>query len=348
MTAPEPKTRDLHVKKEIFTAKFLLRWETFLFFILIGIVLVLIVAIPDLIFTQGTMQAIIRSGMDLSFMVIGMTMVLLIGEIDVSVGSIMIVSCTVMGLLCQNGAPDVITVTAGIVSGALCGLINGLLIAKCKMPSVIVTIATSMLFRGIVKIVLNVNTLKKYPDWYAVLSWQDLGGVIPYSALLFLIAAAVFAVVLHKTGFGRRLILVGSSPVVSEYSGIRIDRIRIVVFTLMGITAAMSGILFAGRLGGISSGMGSGYELEVIAIAVLGGVSTKGGKGTAIGPVIATFIMAVLGKTLDLLWVHANIQKIIVGGILLIAVLLPAITARIKARRVSVHANDRRDPQITE
>ena len=302
-----------------------------LVYIFLAILAVLIVTVPELFFAPGTVQAIIRSGMDLSFMVLGMTAVLLLGEIDVSVGSIMIVSCTATGLLCQSGLPDAVAVLGGIAAGALCGTFNGVLVAKCGIPSVIVTIATSLLFRGIVTIALNGDTLTTYPAWFAALSWQDLGEVFPYSALCFLVAAAVLIVVLQKTRFGREVYLIGNSTTVSEYSGLRTGRVKIAVFTLMGVCSALSGILFAGRLGGISSGIGTGYELQVIAIVVLGGVSTNGGKGNAIGPVIATFIMAFLTKTLDLLWVHANVQKIIIGCILLAAVLFPALVSRVKA-----------------
>lgn len=332
MSSEQAKVRDLHVKEKARLGQFFVRWEMILVYLLLLINGALMLTAPDLFFAKGTVQAIIRSGMDLSFMVLGMTFVLLIGEIDVSVASIMIVSCTVMGLLCECGAPDVLAVSAGIIAGGLCGAFNGVLVSKLRLPSVIVTIATSMLFRGSVQIILDVNTLKNCPKWFSALSWQDAGNVVPYSLICFLVVAAVFTVVLHKTKFGRQLYIIGNNDTTAAYSGLPTTKIRIIVFTVMGVTAAMSGILFSGRLGGVSSGMGSGYELNVIAIAVLGGVSTKGGKGNMIGPVIATFIMAFLTKTLDLMWIHANIQQIIVGAILLTAVLIPVISEKISNR----------------
>lgn len=323
MNTPEMSTRDLNVKKQFQLSKFLVKWEMILVYILILINVVLIVLRPNLYFASGTIQTMIKSGMDLSIMVMGMIFILMLGDIDVSVGSIMIVSCSVMGLMYQSGLPSVLAVLGGIVAGGLCGAFNGVLVAKFKMPAVIVTIATAMLFRGIIQIVLDVNTLKTFPAWFSILSWQDLGGIVPYSMICFLGIAAIFAVILHKTKFGRELYIIGNSSTVAEYSGIRVARVKIIVFTVMGITAALSGILFAGRLGGVSSSMGAGYELRVIAIAVLGGVSTNGGKGKAYGPIIATFIMACLSKTLDFLNVHANTQKIIIGIILLVAVMIP-------------------------
>lgn len=303
-----------------------------LVYILIAVNLLLIIKEPGLYFAGGTIQSIIRSGMDLSIMVMGMIFILMLGDIDVSVGSIMVVSCMVMGLMFDAGLPGFVAILGGIVAGGLCGLFNGVLVAKFKMPAVIVTIATSMLFRGIAEIVLGEDSLKHFPGWFGDLAWKDLGGVIPYSMIFFLVIAAIFAVVLHKTKFGRELYIIGNSTTVAQYSGLRVMWIKIAVFVIMGVTAALSGILFAGRLGGVSSSMGKGYELQVIAIAVLGGVSTNGGKGRAYGPIIATFIMAFLKKTLDLLGVQANTQKIVIGVILLVAVMIPMLNKDAVAR----------------
>ncbi len=323
MSTPEIQTRDLAVKEKFRLSRFLVRWEMILVYILAAINLLLVILRPNLYFESGTIQSIIRSGMDISVMVLGMIFVLMLGDIDVSVGAIMIVSCMVMGLLLDAGAPAAVAIIAGIAAGGLCGVFNGVLVARFRMPAVIVTIATSMLFRGVAEIVMGENTLKNFPDWFSTLAWGDLGGLIPYSMLFFLAVAVIFAVVLHKTKFGRELYIIGNSSTVAQYSGIRVVRIKIIVFAVMGVSAALSGILFAGRLKGISSGMGTGYELKAIAIAVLGGVSTNGGKGKAYGPVIAVFIMAFMTKTLDLLNVHANIQIIFQGIILLIAVMIP-------------------------
>jgi len=325
MNTPTIPVRDLHANEKFSIKKLLASWEMILVYILIFINIALMLLENDIYFASGTMQFIIRSGMVVSFMVLGMTFVLLLGCIDVSVASIMIVSCMVMGLVARQGAPDVITVLCGILAGALCGAFNGVLVAKFKMPSVIVTIATSMLFRGIAEIILNGEALDTYPKWFAVLSWHDLGDVVPYSAICYIVVAMILGFILLKTKFGRMVYVIGNAETTAKYSSVRVDLVKIAVFTLMGVMAAMSGILFVGRLGGITSGMGKGYELQVIAIAVLGGVSTNGGKGKIFGPVIATFIMAFLNKTLDLIGVHANIQKIITGVILLIVVMIPVL-----------------------
>lgn len=332
MNTTSTPVRDLRVNEKFSIKKLLTSWEMILLYILAFLNVALMFLETDIYFSSGTIPFVIRSGMVVSFMVLGMTFVLLLGCIDVSVASIMIVSCMVMGLVSRQGASDFLTVLCGILAGAICGAFNGVLVAKFKMPSVIVTIATSMLFRGIADIILNGEALDTFPKWFAVLSWHDLGGVIPYSMICFLVIAVILGFILSKTKFGRMVYVIGNAETTAKYSSVRVDLVKIAVFTLMGVTAALSGILFAGRLGGITSGMGKGYELQVIAIAVLGGVSTNGGKGKIYGPVIATFIMAFLNKTLDLIGVHANIQKIITGVILLIVVMIPAFEKIIKRK----------------
>lgn len=323
MSSANTSIRNLSVQKEFKLSKFLIKWEMILVYILVLINLILMITRPNYYFASGTIPSIIQSGMDLSCMVLGMIFILLLGDIDVSVASIMIISAMVMGLLKDAGTNDAVIVLCGLLAGAVCGLFNGVLVARLNMPSVIVTIATSELFRGIVKIRLDVNVLKNFPLWFQDLAWDNILGV-PVALLIFLALSAVFAVVLHKGKFGRKLYMIGNNPTASQYSGIDVPRTKIIVFVIMGLTAGISAIFFIGRMGGgISSTMGKGYEMNVIAIAVLGGVSTSGGKGRVYGPVIATLIMAFLSYTMGLLGVDANTRQIFTGIILIIAVLIP-------------------------
>lgn len=315
--------RDLTVKEKFKLSKFLVKWEMMLIYILILVNVILAVFRPNLYFNIGTIQSIIQSGLDLSPMVMGMVLVLMLGDIDVSIASIMVLSGMSTGLCYQSGVPMVISVLAGILTGAACGAINGALIGYVKMPAVIVTIATSMLFRGLMEIVLDVNVLKDYPAFYNAIGWRNWG-IFPISMILYAGIVVVFYFILHRSVFGRRLYIVGNNPVAAQYSGIRVERVKLAVFTIMGVMAGIGSIFFVGRMGGgLSSSMGTGYEMDVIAICVLGGVSTNGGKGKVYGPFIATFIMAFLLYTLGLIGVDANTRKIVTGLVLLIAVLIP-------------------------
>ncbi|MDD3360510.1 MAG: ABC transporter permease [Hespellia sp.] len=317
--------RDLTAKESFKLSKFLVKWEMMLVYILILINVALIINKPGLYFSRGTIQAIIESGMDLSMLVLGMIFILMLGDIDVSCAANMILSAMVTGLMMDAGLPVILCVAGGVLTGGLCGAFNGFFVAYMKMPAVIVTIATSMLFRGIVKIVLDVNVLKNFPSFYTALAWSDIAG-IPVAMIAFLLISLIFVLLLHKTTFGRRLYMIGNNPTVTTYSGINVEKTKMEVFIIMGLMAGLASIFFVGRMGGgVSSTMGTGYEMDAIAICVLGGVSTNGGKGKVYGPIIATFIMAFLIYTLGLMGVDANSRKIMTGIILIIAILIPNI-----------------------
>ncbi len=323
--------RDLAVKQGFQLTKFLVSWEMVLVYILILINLVLMATRTNLYFSPGTIQAIIQSGMDVCPLVLGMILILMLGDIDVSVASTMIFASMVTGLCCQSGIPAFIGVIAGILAGALCGAFNGFFVAYVGMPAVIVTIATSMLFRGIVKIVLDVNVLKQFPSFYTVIAWTNIAG-IPLSLILFFLMGAVFVFLLQKSRFGRKLYIIGNNATCAQYSGIDVKKTKLIVFMLMGAMCGVASIFFVGRMGGsVSSTMGTGYEMTAIAICVLGGVSTNGGKGKVYGPIIATLIMAFLTYTLGLLEVDANSRKIVTGFILIIAVLIPNVNRQLIA-----------------
>ncbi len=327
MAENKAAVRDLTVKEGFQLSKFLVKWEMILVYILILINLILAVARPGLYFNIGTIQSIIQSGLDLSPMVMGMVFVLMLGDIDVSIASNMVLSGMTTGLLYQNGTPGIVAVLAGILTGAVCGAFNGVLVGYVKMPAVIVTISTSMLFRGIVEIILDVNSLKNFPAFYNAIGWRNWW-IFPICMVLYIIITVIFYFILHRSTFGRKLYIVGNNPVTAQYSGIRVERVKLIVFILMGVMAGIGSIFFVGRMGGgLSSSMGTGYEMDTIAICVLGGVSTNGGKGKVYGP----FIMAFLLYTLGLIGVDANTRKIVTGIVLLIAVLIPSVNRQLIA-----------------
>lgn len=321
------------MKKKKITKSFFYSWEMILVYIFIIINILLMGITPQTYFSHGTIPTIIRSGMDLSFMVLGMVFILILGEIDVSAAATMIFSTMVMASLYKVGCPGTIAVIMGIIAGGCLGAFNGFLVTFFKLPAVIVTIATSLLYRGLVQIILGANYLEiasgsGLQKFVSTLAWYDIGGFLPLSLVIFIVFAVIFGVVLHKTKFGRELYIVGNSKEVAKYSGIKVTRVRMTAFIIMGMMSALSGLIFIGRLNGITYSMGKGYELKVIAIAVLGGVSTLGGKGKIYGPVISVFVMAFIAKMLDLFSVHPNVQKIITGIILIIAVCIPLINKK--------------------
>ena len=318
--------RDLSVKEGFVLSKFLVKWEMILVYILILLNLVLLIFKPELFFQAGTIQTIINSGFDSSPLVLGMVFILLLGDIDVSVAAQIVLGGMVTGLMMNAGIPSIICVLAGILTCVLCGAFNGFCVAYFKMPAVITTISTSMLFRGIAEIVLGENSLKNFPAWYNKIGWYNIGGIIPLSMGLFLIMGAILIFVLHKSPFGRKVYIVGNNPTCATYSGISVFRVKMGCFMLMGFMAGIGSIFFIGRMGGgISSSMATGYEMTAIATAVLGGVSTSGGKGKMFGPMIATFIMSFLIFVLGLLGVDPNTKKIFIGIILILTILVSTV-----------------------
>ena len=317
--------RDLSVKEGFVLSKFLVKWEMILVYILVIINLILAIFRHDLYFTHGTIQSIINAGLDVSPMVLGMVFILLLGDIDVSVAAQMILGGMVTGLLMDAGVFWLLAVICGVATCMLCGAFNGFCVSFLKMPAVITTISTSMLYRGIVEIVLGEVSLKNFPKWYNKIGWFNVGP-IPLSMILFLIMGVIFCFVLHRTAFGRKVYIVGNNPTCATYSGISVKRVKMEVFILMGFMAGIGSIFFIGRMGGgVSSSMGTGYEMTAIACAVLGGVSTNGGKGKMYGPIIATFIMAFLTYTLGLLGVDPNSKKIFTGVILILTILISTV-----------------------
>ena len=298
---------------------FFLSWEMILVYVFLLLNILMMVYIPYIYFASGSLAMIVQSAMIPAMMVFGMIFILLLGDIDVSVAA----------------GNAFIAIACGLLTGMLCGLFNGVLVAKLHMPAVIVTIASSMLFRGIAKVIMGTASLNTYPKWLKVLSWDSVAG-IPVSLLCFILVGTIFGLLLHATRFGRIVYAMGNNAVAAEYSGIRIKLIKIIVFILMGFMAGLCSLFYIGLYSGIDSNAGIGMELDVIAICALGGVSTAGGKGNIFGPLIATLIYGFLFYMLGLFGVEANTRKIITGLILIITVSLPVVRDRIAAR---IHKN---------
>ncbi|MBN2221609.1 MAG: ABC transporter permease [Vallitaleaceae bacterium] len=303
--------------------KFLLQWEMILLYIF-GVFNLLLYFLNGEVFTRS-FTSIIQAGMDLSFMIFPMIFILLLGDIDVSIGSTLALSGMVMGLVYEASGNTFLAVGACLLTGTVAGFINGLLITSFKeISAVIVTIATMLFYRGMVKVVLDVRSLTLFPEWFGDLGYSNYLG-LPISLWGFAIFALVFGLVLHKTSFGRTLYAIGNNKEGAYFSGIRVNRIKLLVFTLMGLMAAVSSVFYLGRSPSVVANIGEGYELKVIAICVLGGVSTSGGKGKIIGPIIGVFIMSFLDKLLGYNGVQPAARIMSVGVLLVLALLAEKI-----------------------
>jgi ribose transport system permease protein len=261
----------------------------------------------------------------------GMTFVILMGGIDLSVGSALAVAGVISVWLTTKGVPDVFALLAGVVTGGLCGALNGVLIAKFKLSPFIVTLGALTYLRGLAYVTTGAYPLIKNDLGFAFLGEGSVG-FLPWPVI---IAVAVFIIgyiVLKRTVFGRRIYAIGGNEQAARLSGINVDWILIGVYTISGVCAGIAGIIFSARLLSAQPTGGQGYELDAIAAVILGGTSFTGGLGSIVGTAIGALIIGVLNNGLVLMNVPFFYQLIIKGAVIVVAVLLDRIrVAQVRA-----------------
>ncbi|KRB31075.1 MULTISPECIES: ABC transporter permease [Mesorhizobium] len=262
-----------------------------------------------------------------------MALLIISGEIDLSVAAIIALASTMMGMAVQAGAGTPALVAIGIVVGLGCGAFNGLLVTRLGLPSIVVTIGTMSLFRGIAFIILGDQAYKGYPESFAFFGQGYVWWVVSFELVLFLIAAVVYWFLLHRTSFGRRVFAIGNNPVAAQFSGVRVGRIKFILFCLTGLMSGIASVLITSRLGSTRPSIAQGYELEVITMVVLGGVSILGGAGSIVGVVLAAFIMGLVTFGLGLLNVPGIVMSIFIGLLLIIVIALPIVWRRLRGGR---------------
>lgn len=318
--------RQLSNKKPFSLKNFFLQWEWLLIAILI-IVFVMNSSLSPYFLNKDILLDAPMTFLDKAFIVFPMALIMILRDIDISVGSIVALSSVVMATLYNSyGVPMEIAIVICLAVGAICGLINGLLIVKFKeLSAVIVTLGTMILFRGIAYILLEDQSAGNFPEWFNFLGWGYVYG-IPFILIIFVIVAVAFMLLLHKTTFGRNIYAMGSNPTASRFAGISVDKTKVIIFMLAGLMAAVTAIFLASRMGSTRPNVATGYELEVITMAALGGISTAGGKGRILGTIIAIFIIGYLQYGLGLINIPAQTLLIIIGVLLLLSVSISKIS----------------------
>ncbi len=305
----------------VFSARtFFLQWE-WLLVVLFILINVFNAGMSPYYLQVDTFTDAPTSFLDKAFMVMPMAFVLLLGEIDISVASTVALSSVLMAVSYNAGLPMPMAMVLCLLVGTVAGLINGLILAKFReLPSMIVTLATMTMYRGIALIILKDQASGGFPKWFNYLGWGYVGP-IPLMMLVFIVFAVLFGVLLHKTSFGRQLYGMGNNLRTCQYSGVKTSRNKILVYTMLGFMAGVTAIFLTSRMGSTRPNVATGYELEVIAMAVLGGFSTSGGKGNMIGAIIAAFVIGFLRYGLGIINVSAQIILIVVGLLLIGSVL---------------------------
>jgi rhamnose transport system permease protein len=262
-----------------------------------------------------------------------MALLIIAGEIDISVGSTMALCSVVMGMVAGAGFGTPLVVVTGIVVGFFAGCFNGLLVTKFRVPSIVATIGTLSLFRGIAYALIGDGVLKSYAPDFAYFGQGYVLGPVSFELFLFAVLAVLFAVLLHTTGVGRRIFAIGANPVASRLSGIPVDAYKFWIFAGLGATAGLAAVLLTSRLGSTRPTLAVGWELSIITMVILGGVSIEGGRGSIGGVVLAALLIGLVTFGLNLLNVPGIVLGIVTGGLLIGVVALSAVLGPTGRRR---------------
>ena len=253
----------------------------------------------------------------------GMTFVILTGGIDLSVGSILALSSALIAGMIVSGIDPILAILIGCILGAVMGAINGLLITKGKMAPFIATLATMTIFRGLTLVYTDGNPITGLGENYAFqLFGRGYFLGIPVPAITMIIAFAVLWVILHKTSFGRKTYAIGGNEKAALISGIKVPRVKVMIYALAGLLSALAGAILTSRLNSAQPTAGTSYELDAIAAVVLGGTSLSGGRGLIVGTLIGALIIGTLNNGLNLLGVSSFFQMVVKGVVILVAVLI--------------------------
>jgi Ribose/xylose/arabinose/galactoside ABC-type transport systems, permease components len=275
--------------------------------------------------------ASVSGTMEVAIMALAMTPIIITGDIDLSVESMVGLSGAVLGVLWVAGLPLVVVIPIVLGVGVLGGLFNGLMVTRLGLPALVVTLGTLALYRGLANAVLGTSYVSNFPSELTTFGFGYVPGTaVPWTLLAFLILAVVFTAVMHLTWIGRQVFAVGKNKDAARYSGVRVASLRTALFAVSGLVAAFAGIVLASRYNSVRADNGTGLTLTVVLIVVLGGVDINGGKGTIPGVILAVFTLAALQSALRLAGVSSEYQNVAIGLLLIFSVITPQIARQFR------------------
>jgi rhamnose transport system permease protein len=327
-----PASKGERMQKNFSWRSALLQWEV----LLVGLIVVVAIVNAQIspFFLQGANLArAARDFMELGIMILPMVYIIITGNIDLSVASTMGMCASLMGLLFNTGWNIWPAAGAALLLGIVGGLLNGALVARLKLPSLVVTLGTYAFYRGMAYAMLGDEAARGYPAAFTYIGQGSIGNTrIPFALALFLALALIFGLVLHKTTFGRYLYAIGNNEEAARYSGIPVARIKLIIFALSGFMSALAGIILAARFGSTRPDIGTGLELAVITATVLGGINIFGGSGTMIGAVLSLVLIGLLRFGMGLKNIQGQVQSIAIGLLLVLSVMLPYLGRQLSGR----------------
>lgn len=310
----------------------LARWEVFLLFVLIG-TFICGSQVSRYFLTSSNISIALAGMAPAAIVALPMTLIIVIGEIDISVGSIVGLCAAFMAVCLEHGLPVEFAMLLGLVVGTLAGLVNGLILVYGALPSLVVTIGTLALYRGIAQIVLNERGVSGFPEWYQNIGFGTIGSSpIPWSSLIFVWLFVGFAFFLHSTHWGRALYAIGNNRQAARFSGINVKRATLGLFIASGAMSALAAIILTAYLASARSDTATGLELPVITAVVLGGVNIFGGAGTMPGVLIALLVLAFVQNALGLAGVTPEEQQIVTGSVLILTLIVFGASDFVKTR----------------
>lgn len=297
-------------------------WEGLLLLLLLAVIAVNVTRSP---YYLGLANQINLFHLSIEKIILALVLALIIvnAEIDLSVASIMGLAACTLAFLFERGVPVPLGILAGLGVGLLCGAFNGFWIARIGLPSLAVTLAGLIGFRGVARILLEDRSITGFPLWFNRLGQQPLVGPLTLSLILFFVLFAIALVVLQSSAFGRYIYVIGNSREVARYSGVKVAWVKFSLFVASGFISALAGLLLAARLGAVRGNMAEGFELDAITMVLLGGVSIFGGSGTLIGVGLAILLILHLRNGMLLMNITGNTQTGVIGLLLILSVLLP-------------------------
>ena len=314
-------------------------WEVLLALILVGTIAYNATQ-SDVYLDVDNFVNIFRLSIEKVIIAVAMTFVIVSGEIDLSVASVMAFSACTLALAYDSGVPFWLAIVLALVAATAAGLLQGWVIASTGISSLVVTLAGLIGFRGAARVLLEDRSIGDFPDWFGDVGRADFIGPMPFGLVLFLVLLVLGGIVLHRSVVGRRLFVLGDNAEVARFSGIDVARTKVLLFIASAFVAGVAGVLFAARLGSVRANIGEGFELDIITMVLLGGVSIFGGSGTLLGVALAIGIVLNLRNGLGLANVESNTQTGVIGVLLIASVLAQNALDRLPLRRSGADAQE--------
>jgi rhamnose transport system permease protein len=300
----------------------LVRWEVFLLFVLI-VTFVVGAQVSRYFLTPSNLSISLAGMTPVAIVALPMTLIIVTGEIDVSVGSMVGLCASVMAVCFEHRIPIEVAMLVGVIVGVLAGLVNGLIVVYGGLPSLVVTIGTLALYRGVAQIILNERGVSGFPDWYQNIGFGTVNStLIPLSSVIFVLFFVGFAIFLHATHWGRALYAIGNNREATRFSGISVHRAILGVFITSGFMSSLAAIILTAYLASARSDTAIGLELPVITAVVLGGVNIFGGSGTLAGVLIGLLVLAFVQNAMGLGGVTPEEQQIVTGAVLILTLIV--------------------------